>query len=148
MNELNETNGWVQMTSRKYNAPYWYNPVTQQSVWIDPREEERKKTVSGAKDLTVNLKRSFDNREAEEAPMKRHLVEPNPMSRFILSEDFPLLAIEREKLRNMCADVLVNENSKYGEMKGSTKTATSCRLDGMKVGMQGNNLFAYIYNLE
>lgn len=52
-------------------------------------------------------------------------------------EDSPRLALRREQLRVQCLHAFAEENSKYGEMLGDTKTARSCRADGMVFGLQG-----------
>ena len=54
-----------------------------------------------------------------------------------VDEDSPRVALRREQLRAQCLLAFAEENSKYGKMQGWSKTARSCREDGMVVGMQG-----------
>jgi hypothetical protein len=55
----------------------------------------------------------------------------------LLYDDSPVVALRREALRNETLDRLVVLCSAHGPLLGTSKTARSCRKDGMRVGLQG-----------
>ena len=129
---------WQEKYSATHKATYWFNPVTNESVWTDPTGNK----ASAAADTKQSQQEDAD----EEHPHKKRRGDSSSSSSSSSSvmskvptviEDYPALAIERERLRIQCHNLLVHENAKYGPMKGSTKTAISCRRDGDAIGMQG-----------
>jgi len=122
-----KVNDWQKIEPESGDVTYWYNSKTHSSSWINPeklsREYYKKRRENESNHYLVSLPR-------KKAGKPRTL------------EDYPLLAIKREELLQKCFDILVEENNKYGEWRGNTKTAKSCREDGMRVGMQG--IFARI----
>ena len=131
---------WQQMFSTKFQCPYWFNPVTNESVWQDPMADT-KNSVSEEHLLEndhPHKKQKTDSTSAHStsSPVVTKVI---PTS---VTEDFPSLAIERERLREECHAVLVRENAKYGIMQGKSKTAIACRSEGDAAGLQG--LFARI----
>ena len=54
-----------------------------------------------------------------------------------VAEDHPAIAVFREEQRDAVLSSFARFNAAYGEMQGNTKTAKSCRKDGMKHGLLG-----------
>eukprot|EP01038_Epipyxis_sp_PR26KG_P014659 gene14659-19694_t len=110
---------WTEFFSESKQKKYWYNSMTQESVWNCPFSNDLKRT------------------EVNVLYTKASSIISVP-----IQEDSPLLAIERDKLCEDCLTLFVTENSIYGKMKGYTKTARACNTDGMRIGLQG--IFARI----
>jgi hypothetical protein len=106
-----EVNGWTECFSNKYQQKYWFNASTNESKWVNPNETNSSSTTNVSTNINVQTIKIY--------------------------EDSPIVANQRDRYAEECLNVLTNENLKYGEMKGSTKTAKSCRKDGMKIGMYG-----------
>lgn len=123
----NESEQWEERHSKTYQRKYWVNLVTNESAWSDPRD----KTST----ININDKRTKSEEEENEENSNKKI-------KILIQEDYPILALEREKLRKDCHNLLVTINEKYGKMLGSSKTARSCNKDGMDAGMQG--IFARI----
>jgi hypothetical protein len=107
-----EVNGWAECFSNKYQQKYWFNASTNESKWVNPNET----STSATNSVSTNINTSQTSK---------------------IYEDSPIVANQRDRYAEECLNVLTNENLKYGEMQGSTKTAKSCRKDGMKIGMYG-----------
>ena len=66
--------------------------------------------------------------------------EPNETHSAVVRQsqvNYPFLEIRRNLFLELCHQRFVSMNEAYGPMKGNTKTATSCREEGMKIGLQG-----------
>lgn len=114
---------WVWAFSNEHKQRYWYHTKSHECSWINPHQLARKR-----------LRDSSDSNHYRAVAVSD------------IHEDHPKLSIEREKLLGDALDILASENTKFGEMQGETKTAKSCRKDGMKIGMQG--VFARIVWFE
>ncbi len=112
--QRSSTGEWSECFSNKYQQKYWFNSATNESVWVDPNST-----------LKDNLLTTTNGQTKQTT------------SSIIIHEDSPIVANERDRYAEKCLDILTNENLKYGEMRGNTKTAKSCRQDGMKIGMYG-----------
>lgn len=55
----------------------------------------------------------------------------------LVFEDSPVVALERERLREAALDALAAVTDRMGPLKGDSKTSRSCQRDGTRVGMQG-----------
>lgn len=104
---------WQECYSNKHKQKYWFNSVTNESRWTDPNESSQTNGV--VSDTTTNITTASPG----------------------IYEDSPIIANERDRYAEICLDVLTTENSKYGKMQGTTKTARSCNTDGMRIGMYG-----------
>ena len=51
--------------------------------------------------------------------------------------NFPFFEIRRNLFLDICHQRFVTMNESFGPMQGTTKTATSCKEEGMKIGLQG-----------
>lgn len=71
-------------------------------------------------------------KEVEQLPRPPEIVHPTRPD-----QDLPSVALRRERLRVECLDHFANENQKYGNMTGYSKTSRSCRTEGMKKGLSG-----------
>lgn len=129
MEKMENTGPWIWAYSQKHKARYWYNMETKTSTWINPYFLLASKKRGHEKDGLHPDGKKYRSGGYYEA-----------------IEDHPSLSIERDRLLGEILDLLAKENSRYGEMAGETKTAKSCRKDGMKVGMQG--IFARIIWFE
>lgn len=120
------------ITDGKSNV-YWWNAKTNRSSWIDPEK------------LSLDY---YQKRHAQDE-CKYVVFKPRKLriaGNGVSMEDHPTLAVRRQELLELCFTVLVEENEKYGKMRGNTKTAKSCEKDGMRIGMQG--IFARIVWFE
>ena len=117
---------WVKQRSKKWDREFWFNTLDGSSSWTEPSEVAAA-AADADKDPAAKRARTTEAAAAAATPAPGHRVQ----------EDDPALAIERVRLTAVCFDAFVDENAKYGEMLGQTKTAKSCRMDGLKVGMQG-----------
>ena len=104
--------GWSKQFSKTHQRDYWFNSADGTRRW-EPPEEDRGKA-------------------------KRARTSPLEAAAVVINEDSPELSLERARLLGECFEVFVSENSKFGNMCGSSKTAKSCMKDGMRVGSRGD----------
>ncbi len=137
---VNES-AWQEKYSTTHKAVYWFNPMTNESVWTDPtgKKPSASPHANQAQHEDINEEQPHKKRRGNPSSALSTSCTGSAVSAALAEviEDHPSLALERERLREQCHHLLVDENAKYGAMKGSTKTAISCRKDGDAVGMQG-----------
>lgn len=141
-----QTAVWEKRHSATYNRPYWVNAATGESVWTDPHAHENAASANaaeGADGRRTTGKRSaaaVDAAAVADAPMplkKQKQLLPQREQKVVVQEDYPLLAVQREQLRQQCHELLVRLSEQHGPLRGDSKTARSCRKDGMHAGLQG-----------
>jgi len=137
---VNES-AWQEKYSTTHKAVYWFNPMTNESVWTDPtgKKPSASPHANQAQHEDINEEQPHKKRRGNPSSASSSSCTGSAVSAALAEviEDHPSLALERERLREQCHHLLVDENAKYGTMRGSTKTAISCRKDGDAVGMQG-----------
>jgi hypothetical protein len=124
---------WVEFFSNSKNMPYWFNTKTSESVWSKPCNPSKKskyeKEIQSSVETLLSLSYTSDKQLEGIKDKKENENE--------MLEDYPLLALERDRLCESCLTLLANENEKFGKMQGNTKTSRSCNTSGMKEGMKG-----------
>jgi hypothetical protein len=135
---------WQKMFSTKFQCSYWFNPVTNESVWKDPTGDAVNDISASGQNYVpeIDQPRKKQKTNSASAHSSSSSADTKKLSSSYVMEDFPSLAIERERLREECHAVLVRENARHGIMQGKSKTAIACRSEGDAIGLQG--LFARI----
>ena len=118
--------GWSKQFSKTHQRDYWFNAADGTRSWEPPNSNQK----------MMNEEEEEEEEEKNCGKAKRARTSPQEAA-VVINEDSPNRSLERARLLGECFEVFVSENSKFGNMRGNSKTAKSCMKDGMRVGMQG-----------